>query len=84
MEGADEYARCCFSQQGFGPFLHLPGRAVGERYGQNALRLDALMYEISDPAYEGHGLACARAGHNKERTVNRRSGLPLRKVQAVN
>ncbi len=63
---------------------HLPGRAVGERDGEHAVRLeDPGPHAIGDAVRDGAGLARARAREHAHRPVQGGGDLALLRVEPV-
>ena len=58
--------------------LHLVGRLVGEREGQNLRRRHAAFEQVGDAVRNDAGLAAARPGQHQQRPVAVRHGLALR------
>ena len=63
---------------------HFPCRFVGKCHCQDAVGADAVdLHEVGDAMGDDAGLAAARSGHDKQRTVNGLDSFALRRVQAV-
>ena len=58
--------------------LHLVGRLVGEREGQDLRRPDAAFEQVGDAMRDDARLAAARPGQHQQRPVAVRHGLALR------
>ena len=64
-----------------GPLLHFAGRFLGERDGEDALRLRAAADQLGDAIGDDPRLAGARAGEHQQRPAERPHGVELRRVQ---
>ena len=84
VEGHQPHRPCPGPGQRRGPGRHLAGRLVGERDGEDLVRLDlALGQQVGDPVRQDPRLARARPGHDEQRAALVQDGSTLLRVQPV-
>ena len=84
VKGSHGYGFAGAEHQAVKPLPHLPGRLVGEGYGQDAPGGDATLGDqIGDAVGNNAGFAGAWSGDNQQRPLSAEHGLLLRLVQPL-
>ncbi len=75
------FLRLSFAEHFASPLLHLGGRLVGERDGQDSLRGSAMADQFGDAVRDNARLARARAGEDEKRAGERLHRFALRGIE---
>ena len=76
-----ERSRRSFADEFLQALAHLSGRFVGECHGQDAVRRDALLDQVSDPVRQATGLAAARPREDEDGAVDDGCSFTLGRIQ---
>ena len=67
----------------FDPFLHFPGRLIGECQGEDPEGVHPVGHEVSDAGGEHLGFAASGAGNDHQGSFHMEDGFPLSVVQTL-
>ena len=82
MKGAHPLGNVPLAEHAVDPVLHLRGRLIGKRDGQDVVGINAQLFdEVGDPVGQHPGLAASRAGQYQQRPVGIGRGLYLSGIQ---